>query len=123
MISIGGRLPSSRQALGQEPDPWVSGIGIFDMTEFAWADLYTADAAAYESPKVIKDYYASDYKEPEWSDNALAPVFGEFMMTYSEFRTLANVIVLQLSLHRPRAVQLVADLVQQDQTLTRPLPA
>lgn len=32
MISIGGRPPSSRRALGREPDPWSSGIGIFDMT-------------------------------------------------------------------------------------------
>ncbi|KEF63669.1 uncharacterized protein A1O9_01647 [Exophiala aquamarina CBS 119918] len=75
-ISIGGRQPSSRQAFGQEPDPWVSGIGIFDMTEFAWADTYTADAAAYESPEVVKDYYAASYKEPEWSDNSLAAAFA-----------------------------------------------
>lgn len=26
MISIGGRLPSSRRSLGREPDPWSSGI-------------------------------------------------------------------------------------------------
>lgn len=81
MISIGGRLPSSRQALGKEPDPWVSGIGVFDMTKFAWADMYAADAAAYESPQVVKDYYASSYQVPAWSDDALASIFGECMVT------------------------------------------
>ena len=32
MISIGGRPPSSRRALGRESDPSSSGIGIFDIT-------------------------------------------------------------------------------------------
>ncbi|GAB7330788.1 hypothetical protein MBLNU13_g02336t1 [Cladosporium sp. NU13] len=44
MILIGGRLPSSRRALGREPDSWSSSIGIFDMTLLHWQDHYDADA-------------------------------------------------------------------------------
>lgn len=77
MISIGGRLPSTTMALGQEKDPWITGIGVFDLTEFAWVDRYNADAAAYEQPQKVKDYYASSYKEPTWSDGTLSAIFGE----------------------------------------------
>lgn len=77
MVSIGGRLPSSLQALGAEQDPWVSGLGVFDMTDFAWVDHYDAAAAAYESPDVVKTYYADDYEAPNFSDATLASVFGK----------------------------------------------
>jgi len=89
--------------LGMETDPWVSGIGVFDMSEFAWSDGYKADAAPYETPQVIKDYYASEYKEPEWSNNALAPIFGKLRVTYSEFGTATN--LSNRSLHCPAPEQ------------------
>lgn len=78
MISIGGRLPSSLQALGAEPDPWTNGIGVFNMTGFEWVDHYDAAASAYKSPDVVIDYYQHDYQEPNWSDTALATTFGEY---------------------------------------------
>ncbi len=78
MVSIGGRLPSSLEALGAEQDPWVSGLGVFDMTDFAWVDHYDAAAAAYESPDVVKAYYANDYEAPNFSDATLASVFGKY---------------------------------------------
>ncbi|KIX99548.1 uncharacterized protein Z520_05124 [Fonsecaea multimorphosa CBS 102226] len=76
MVSIGGRLPSSLQALGSEQDPWASGLGVFDMTDFEWVDHYDAAAAAYESPDVVKQYYSDSYQEPSWSDPTLATVFA-----------------------------------------------
>lgn len=41
------------------PDPWYSGIGVFDMTELKWTDGYDAAAAAYDSPDVVKEWYAN----------------------------------------------------------------
>ncbi|OAP64681.1 hypothetical protein AYL99_00653 [Fonsecaea erecta] len=76
MVSIGGRLPSSLKALGAEQDPWTSGLGVFDMTDFEWADHYDAAAAAYESPDVVKQYYSDSYEEPTWSDPTLATIFA-----------------------------------------------
>lgn len=78
MISIGGRLPSSVMGLGAEQDPWVSSIGVFDMTALAWADHYNAAAEPYESPDLVKGYYNSSYQTPTWGDSTLASVFGNF---------------------------------------------
>jgi hypothetical protein len=83
MVSVGGRLPSSLVALGQERDPWITGLGIFDMSEFAWAESYRADAEAYEQPQIVKDHYASSYQDPMWSNAALASIFGESLMAIS----------------------------------------
>ena len=92
MISIGGRFPSSRQPLGFDRDPWVGGVGVFDMTSFAWTDSYNASAEVYDSPKVVKDYYTSSYEVPDWSDTNLAAIFGAF-----HFRLILN----HRSLERP----------------------
>jgi hypothetical protein len=77
MVSIGGRLPSSLQALGVEQDPWASGLGVFDMSDFEWVDHYNAAAAAYESPQVVQKYYNNSYEIPDFSDPILASVFGK----------------------------------------------
>ena len=77
MISIGGRLPSSRRALGKEPDPWRSGIGIFDMTLLRWQDRYDAGAKEYDTPEPVKRYYTTSYQEPSWSNSTLKSVFSE----------------------------------------------
>jgi len=77
MISTGGRLPSSRRALGKEPDPWSSGIGIFDMTLLRWQDHYDAGAKEYDTPEPVKRYYTTSYQEPSWSNDTLASIFSE----------------------------------------------
>ena len=82
MISIGGRLPSSRRALGREPDPWSSSIGIFDMTLLRWRDHYDADAEKYDTPDPIKRYYDTSYEEPSWSNATLASIFSERRLTW-----------------------------------------
>ncbi|KAK5097819.1 hypothetical protein LTR70_002861 [Exophiala xenobiotica] len=75
MVSIGGDNPSG-QKLGWLPDPWANGIGIFDMTAFNWSSSYDANAAQYESPDVVKQYYSSSFTTPSWSNPTLAEVFG-----------------------------------------------
>jgi hypothetical protein len=45
----------------QNPDPLTQGIGIFDMTAMEWMPYYNASAAPYETPKVVKDWYAEGY--------------------------------------------------------------
>ena len=77
MISVGGRLPSSRSHIGQESDPWSSGIGIFDMTLLRWQDHYDAGAEKYDSPDLVKRYYTTDYQEPDWDNVSLASTFGK----------------------------------------------
>ncbi|KAJ9604855.1 hypothetical protein H2200_010970 [Cladophialophora chaetospira] len=90
MISVGGRLPSSLQALGYEQDPWASGIGVFDMTEFAWVDHYDAAAKDYVSPDVVKAYYQNNYEKPAFSDPTLASVFAFTPLANSSNSTSPN---------------------------------
>jgi hypothetical protein len=59
MLVIGGRQPSSLMSWGTAQDPWMNGLGVFDMTAFAWSDIYNASAGLYEQPKVVQHYYAS----------------------------------------------------------------
>ena len=77
MISIGGWLPSSRSGMGQESDPWSSGIGVFDMTLSRWQDHYDAGAEKYDTPDPEKLYYTSSYQEPSWSNVTLASTFSK----------------------------------------------
>lgn len=84
MMSIGGRLVNTATSLGFEQDPWTSSIGVFDMTAFAWKDSYDPEAAAYESPNQVKQYYSSKYQTPTWADPALAKVFRMYSRCASE---------------------------------------
>jgi hypothetical protein len=77
MISIGGRLPSNRRALGKEPDPWTSGIGIFDMSLLRWQDHYDAGAETYDTPDPVKGYYTTRYREPSQSNDTMASMFSK----------------------------------------------
>jgi hypothetical protein len=56
MLVIGGTQPSNPLGIAAA-DPWPSGLGIFDMTTFAWSDRYNPSAAIYEQPDVVRDYY------------------------------------------------------------------
>ena len=57
MLVIGGTQPSDILA----DDPWPNGLGVFDMTAFAWSDIYNSLAAPYEQPEVVRNYYTSGY--------------------------------------------------------------
>ena len=60
MISIGGLEPNAATAVlsgFQQVNSNVKGIGIFDMVDLAWKDLYNASAEAYTTPYVIADWY------------------------------------------------------------------
>ncbi|KAI2621142.1 hypothetical protein GGR54DRAFT_639271 [Hypoxylon sp. NC1633] len=58
-------------------DPWKQGLGIFDMSEMKWADLYTPDAADYESPAVVRDWYArGGMRSVMWDNDELKELFA-----------------------------------------------
>ena len=64
MIMIGGQDPTYSQSwLGDvdsqhsPADPWLQGIGVFDMNALRFKDSYQAKAGAYETPDFIKSYY------------------------------------------------------------------
>lgn len=75
MLVIGGSFPSDPAGIAAE-DPWPNGLGVFDMTAFAWSGLYNATAEAYSQSSVIRNYYTSSYRAPEWDDSTLAAIFA-----------------------------------------------
>ena len=63
MLSIGGL---DNPQLGQDffadfriPDPFTQSIGIFDMTDSVWKTGYDADEPPYQTPQIVKDWYAA----------------------------------------------------------------
>jgi hypothetical protein len=46
-----------------EQDTWTHGLGVFDLSALEWSSGYDADAADYETPKMIQDWYNEGY---EW---------------------------------------------------------
>ena len=64
MIVVGG-MDISRW---ETTDKWEQGLGIFDMNSLQWKDSYDADAGAYESPGIVRDWYANGYGlHPLWT--------------------------------------------------------
>ncbi|KAI4240737.1 MAG: hypothetical protein L6R40_004982 [Gallowayella cf. fulva] len=54
MLSIGGQDPTNQYNNTFTADPFLQGLGIFDLTAMRWSDRYNADAEPYESPAVVK---------------------------------------------------------------------
>lgn len=60
MLSIGGRDPTVVYNDTTSVDPFLQSLGIFDLTTLQWSDGYNADAEPYESPTVVKAWYAAN---------------------------------------------------------------
>ena len=43
-------------------DEWKQGLGVLDMTTVSWSSSYDANAPAYESSQMVKDWYTKGYK-------------------------------------------------------------
>lgn len=53
---IAGGLPLEWDWKGS--DPWVTALGIIDVSGLKWVDRFDASAAAYESPQMVQDWYS-----------------------------------------------------------------
>ncbi|KAI1809205.1 hypothetical protein GGS20DRAFT_580893 [Poronia punctata] len=76
MLSAGGVDGENRTFTAPTTaDPWIYGIGILDMTELEWKDSYDPDAAAYDSPTVVKEWYsAGRLRDVRWDDDELGRI-------------------------------------------------
>ncbi|KAI2465088.1 hypothetical protein F4781DRAFT_41395 [Annulohypoxylon bovei var. microspora] len=65
------------------PDPWKQGLGVYDMTEMKWTDSYDPNAADYESPAVVADWYAQGGLDTvSWCDKLGALFVNGSSITY-----------------------------------------
>lgn len=76
LLSVGGLLPKTFIDSGfSEQDEWPLGLGIFDMTELRWTHRYDPNAGAYDSPKVVRDWY-SQGNVASWESPELEALFA-----------------------------------------------
>ncbi|KAK8135305.1 hypothetical protein PG984_003245 [Apiospora sp. TS-2023a] len=80
MLSVGG----AEYAWGDqylEPildsDPWKQGLGIFDLTDMAWKNQYNAGADPYDTPGMVRDWYAQGgIDSVSWANNEIKAMFN-----------------------------------------------
>jgi hypothetical protein len=73
MLSIGGNQEVN---ISTFQDPWIKGLGIFDMTTLNWTNAYDAAATAYEQPSLVSQFYANNSRYPiAWDDPELKSIF------------------------------------------------
>lgn len=71
MVAVGG-IPPSLPIDSFTKDPWRQGLRVFDMTALEWVDGYDANAQAYETPQVVKEYIEMNGRYPaEWNDDVI----------------------------------------------------
>ncbi|KAK1753565.1 kelch repeat-containing protein [Echria macrotheca] len=79
MLSIGGTdafagFPNSLL----DRDPWQNGLGILDLPPMAWKNSYDADAAPYDSPVIVKQWYSQGgLGSVAWSSPEVEKLFAE----------------------------------------------
>ena len=82
MLSIGGQDPTNQYNNTFTADPFLQGLGIFDLTAMQWSDQYNADAEPYESSAVVKAWYAANGMSPAtWDSPAVQRLFGDTSST------------------------------------------
>jgi hypothetical protein len=77
MLSIGGtEATRGYPAEFADTDPWVQGLGVFDMTSLSWMDRYSSDAAAYDTPDVVKQFYRDGgLAKVQWTSGKVENLF------------------------------------------------
>ncbi|KAI0193442.1 hypothetical protein F4808DRAFT_358465 [Astrocystis sublimbata] len=77
MLSFGGIDGENRTFTApRTADPWPYGIGILDMTELEWTHSYDPEAAAYDTPTVVKEWYDDgNLKNVNWDNEDVEALF------------------------------------------------
>ncbi|KAI1421022.1 hypothetical protein F5Y12DRAFT_67382 [Xylaria sp. FL1777] len=77
MLSMGGVDGENRTFTAPTTaDPWTYGLGVLDMTELKWTDSYDADAADYDSPAVVKQWYDDgNLQNVHWDSEEVEAIF------------------------------------------------
>lgn len=78
MFIVGGMNPASPNfsALHTTKDPWLNGIGVFDLTLLQWRSFYDPQLNVYQTSDVIKNWYNTNGPYPStWGDPFLQTYF------------------------------------------------
>ena len=67
------------------PDPWLQGLGIFDLTTMEWKEEYDPAAAPYVTPDAVKAYYQRNGRGPaSWTNDIVQAWFTETTLDHTD---------------------------------------
>lgn len=77
MIVVGGVTKTIESTLDGIPvEPWPRSIGVYDLSNLQWKDNFNANAEAYVTPDVVKEYYRANGSQPgEWTEEGVQAWF------------------------------------------------
>jgi len=85
MLSIGGINEfDGWPGVWLRKDPFPNGLGILDLTELKWTNNFDPTIKTYDSPDVVKNWYAQGGKV-EWSSPELKRMFASAENNRGEF--------------------------------------
>ena len=101
MVSIGGLVTDvsmevssdGPESLGYNslPDPWLQGLGIFDLTAMEWKEEYDPAAAPYVTPDVVKAYYQRNGRGPaSWTNDIVQAWFTKTTWDHTDSRNYTD---------------------------------
>jgi hypothetical protein len=61
MISVGGIDRTNSSDAWTSQDPWYNTLGVFDLAELKWKDVYDPNLGDYSTPTEIWSYYTDQY--------------------------------------------------------------
>ena len=79
MLSVGGiDVDLSFPESFFNPDRWKNGLGVLDLTTLTWGTRYDATARPYESPEVVRQWYASGgLASVKWTSDTVRRMFAQ----------------------------------------------
>ncbi|CAH0020742.1 unnamed protein product [Clonostachys rhizophaga] len=82
MISVGGIDRTNSSDAWTAQDPWYNTLGVFDLAELKWKDVYDPNLGDYNTPAEIWSYYTDQaLKQIQWD---MTEVANMFMKPYYE---------------------------------------
>ncbi|VUC25996.1 unnamed protein product [Clonostachys rosea] len=80
MISVGGIDKTNSSDAWTSQDPWYNTLGVFDLAELKWKDVYDPNLGDYNTPSEIWSYYTDQALEQiQWD---MPEVTNMFMTSY-----------------------------------------
>lgn len=76
MVVVGGvEVHSLPDSTTMRSDPWINGINIFNLSAMRWEDRYESNDTPYQTPSVVRDWYAEKGPYPSWDSPAVESLF------------------------------------------------
>ncbi|KAH9887747.1 hypothetical protein F4778DRAFT_755913 [Xylariomycetidae sp. FL2044] len=95
MLSVGGiEGTTTSNSSTPSPDPWKQGLGIFDLTAMEWVSSYDPEMPTYDSPDVVKTWYANGgMDDMRWDGDDVKALFVNSTTPYGSGGSVSNTTI------------------------------